>query len=63
MGITNAIDEVRKNAMIESRVLLAPNELKRQVRELYEILHDMSVRIQTEILEMRKLREHTKTGT
>lgn len=50
MGIKNAIDEERKNVMIESRILWAPDTLRMQVKELYEILHDISVRIQSDIL-------------
>jgi len=51
MGFKNILDEARKNEMIESRILWAPNTLKRQVKKLYEIVHDISVRIQSEILE------------
>jgi hypothetical protein len=40
------IDEERKNIMIQSRVAWAPKHLRKQVKNLYHAIHDISVRIQ-----------------
>jgi hypothetical protein len=42
------VDEERKQTMIQSRVEWAPEDLREAVRALYEIVHDISVRIQYE---------------
>lgn len=42
------VDEERKKMMIDSRVEWSSNEFKTQVRTLYNIIHDISVRIQKE---------------
>lgn len=49
LRIENSVDEARKKSMIESRVKMAPQR-KEKIRALFTIIHDISVRIQNEII-------------
>lgn len=44
------IDETRKKEVIEQAVLYAPEKSREAIRELYELIHTISVRIQNEII-------------
>lgn len=44
------IDETRKKEVIEQAVLYAPEKSREATRELYELIHTISVRIQNEII-------------
>jgi len=54
---TTMVDEVRKDQIIQFRVEWAAEELKKSVGELYEIIHDISVRVQKEFC----IHEHATT--
>lgn len=44
------VDETRKKEVIEQAVLYAPEKSHEAIRELYELIHTISVRIQNEII-------------
>lgn len=45
------IDETRKQEVIQKAVSYAPKQAHEKVRKLYEIIHEVSVRIQNEIID------------
>lgn len=51
---TEMLDEARKNIMIQSRVSWAPESHQRLVQQFFELLHDISVRVQEEWKNLQK---------
>ncbi len=48
MGISSVVDVQRKKLMILDRIEWAPIELRMSVAQFYELIHNISVRIQKE---------------
>jgi chorismate mutase len=54
MGITSVVDVQRKELMILDRIAWAPKHLRDSVHTLYEIIHNISVRVQMEWKNLQK---------